>query len=183
MESPKKYGPYNQYIPHKDVVYSLIGYHVYLGDQATYPSFGTHKIEESLHHTLDNAKKRMTELINNKRHPVYKCHRFLIYEVPLGIHYSSGWDGQRCWTYDRKGGFVAESKVSSVPDIHDNMEIYWGREPEECRFKVGDVVEVICGDHVDVMSCFPAGTIPLDQSVINRLREVFDGHVVKTANP
>lgn len=30
MESQKKYGPYNQYIPHKDVVYSLIGYHVYL---------------------------------------------------------------------------------------------------------------------------------------------------------
>ena len=111
MESPKKYGPYNQYIPHKDVVYSLIGYHVYLEDQATYPSFGTHKIEESLHHTLDDAKKRMTELINNKRHPVYKWHRFLIYEVPLGIHYSSGWDGQRCWTYDRKGEFVAESKV------------------------------------------------------------------------
>lgn len=139
MESPKKYRPYNQYIPHKDVVYSLIGYHVYLGDQATYPSYGTHKIEESLHHTLDDAKKRMTELINNKRHPVYKCHRFLIYEVPLGIHYSSGWDGQRCWTYDRKGEFVAESKVSSVPDIHDNMEIYWGREPEECRFKDGRV--------------------------------------------
>lgn len=58
MESQKKYGPYNQYIPHKDVVYSLIGYHVYLEGQATYPSFGTHKIEESLHHTLDDAKKR-----------------------------------------------------------------------------------------------------------------------------
>ena len=226
MESQKKYGPYNQYIPHKDVVYSLIGYHVYLEDQATYPSFGTYKIEESLHHTLDDAKKRMTELINNKRHPVYKWHRFLIYEVPLGIHYSSGWDGQRCWTYDRKGEFVAESKVSSVPDIHDNMEIYWGREPEECRFKVGDVVEVCFGnkvelhmiwrlpfglehaksrlpetqpenplpfhldysddnyitvcldtiypDHVHVLSCFPAKTLPLDESVTQKLKEVFD---------
>ena len=30
------------------------------------------------------------------------------------------------------------------------MEIYWGREPEECRFKVGDIVEVCFGNKVEL---------------------------------
>ena len=226
MKASKKYGPYNQYVPYKDVVYRLIGYYVYLGDHATYPSFDTHKIEESIHHTLDDAKQRMSVLIKNKQHPVYHWHRFLISEVPIGTHCSSNWEGQKCWSYDCKGDFVAETKVSSVPDCHDNREIYWGREPDECRFKVGDVVEVILGDkvelhmiwrlpfgleyaktrlpevkpekpmpihlddsddnyitvcldaiypdHVHVMSCFPAGTLPLDETIVKKLQEIFD---------
>lgn len=47
MESQKKYGPYNQYIPHKDVVYSLIGYHVYLEDLALAVRFGACKEQAS----------------------------------------------------------------------------------------------------------------------------------------
>ena len=136
--------------------------------------------------------------------------------------------------YDRNGELIAESKVSSISDKNGNREIYWGREEEECRFHVGDIVEVLCGgqvelhmiwempfneaharkklpkekldrpmtfhlddsddcyitvsltdeypDHVNVMSCFPAGTLPLDESIVKKLREVFDRCIARIAN-
>lgn len=38
MEETEKHGPYNQYIPYKNVVYHLTGYHVFLEDEATLKS-------------------------------------------------------------------------------------------------------------------------------------------------
>ena len=37
-------------------------------------------------------------------------------------------------------------------------------------------------DHVNVMSCFPAGTLPLDESIVKKLREVFDRCIARIAN-
>lgn len=235
MSMYKCYGPYNQYEPYEDVIYRLTCCYVYLRDNATYPRFNVFRNMESFHRSIADAEKRIKSLVKDKDIKEYLWHSFNIIEIPIGVGCGYSRDGQRWRTYDCNGEIVAESKVSSLSDKKGNREIYWGREEAECRFKVGDVVEVICcdhvelhmiwqlpfneaharknlpankpdkpmtfhlddsddcyitvsltseyPDHVDVMSCFPAGTIPLDQSVINRLREVFDGHVVKTANP
>ena len=175
----KCYGPYNQYEPYEDVIYRLTCCYVYLRDNATYPRFNVFRNIESIHRSIDDAEKRIKSLVKDKDIKEYLWHSFNIIEIPIGVGCGYNREGQRWRTYDCNGEIVAESKASCLSDKKGNREIYWGREEAECRFKVGDIVEVICCDHVDVMSCFPAGTIPLDQSVINRLREVFDGHVVR----
>ena len=181
MSMYKCYGPYNQYEPYEDVIYRLTCCYVYLRDNATYPRFNVFRNIESFHRSIDDAEKRIKSLVKDKDIKEYLWHSFNIIEIPIGVGCGYNREGQRWRTYDCNGEIVAESKASCLSDKKGNREIYWGREEAECHFKVGDVVEVICGDHVDVMSCFPAGTIPLDQSVINRLRQVFDGHVVRIA--
>ena len=223
----KTYGPYNQYAPYEDVVYRLTGYYAYQDNNATYPRFDVRCQEESIHRAFEAAHQRMLSLVdpnNNKYNIVWQS--FYISEVPIGINCDHRIEGQNCHLYDGKGEFVAETKVSSVPDHLGNREIYWGREREDIKFDIGDVVEVRWRDHVElhmiwdlpfdeshararmpkekpdeampfhlddsddcyitvnlrddypdhvnVMSCSPATTLPLDETIVTRLKEVFD---------
>lgn len=234
MSIYKSYGPYNQYEPYEDVIYRLTCCYASLRDNATYPTFNVFNNMESLHRTIEDAEQRMKSLAKDAKHQDYHWQSFMIHEIPIGVGYGFNRDGQRCRTYDRNGELVAESKASTIPDRNGNREIYWGREENECRFKVGDVVEVLCGgqvelhmiwqlpfneayarkklpkekidramtfhlddsddcyitvcltdeypDHVDVMSCFPAGTLPLDESIVKKIKEVFDRCIARTSN-
>lgn len=204
-------------------MYRLIGYGPLYNTDAEYPRFKISKDEESIHRTFEDAFERMRELAI----PVEGSWQgFHIIEVPVGINCFGNSLGQRNWSYDCKGEFVAESKVSSVADIDGNCEIYWGREKEECRFRPGDIVEVHCRnevqlcvvlelpineerarekmpdsqpdvpfvfhlddtddnysviglddifpDNYEVMSCFPARTLPLDESIVKRLMDLYE---------
>ena len=48
--------PYNQYEVYTDVVYKLVGYTINHPEDQSYPRFNVHVCEESIHHTLDDAK-------------------------------------------------------------------------------------------------------------------------------
>ena len=228
MSIYKSHGPYNQYEPYEDVIYRLTCCYIYLRDYVTYPRFNVFHNLESLHRSMDDAEQRIKSLIKGKDSRDYLWHSFNIIEIPIGVGYGFDQDGQRWRTYDCHGELVSESKASSLSDRNGNREIYWGREEDECRFRVGDIVEVICGDHVElhmiwklpfdeayarkrlpaekpdepmsfhpdysddcyisfnltdeypehvnVMSCFPAKTLPLDESIVERLKERFYKH-------
>jgi hypothetical protein len=217
--------PYNQYEPYTDVVYRLTGYGVRHPEDEYYPKFNLHKIEGSIHRTLEDAKTRMNEIVDNAviNNNFIKWHSFYIAEVPIGVCCFDMYDGQKLWSFTGKGEYVAHKSVSSLEDINGNHEIYWGREEEDCRFKVGDVVEMHCGkysalgmicrmpidyefakknlptekpaepltyhidysddmyqvvsidseyiDYVDVIDCFPPETLPLDESLVRKLKK------------
>lgn len=234
MSIYKSYGPYNQYEPYEDVIYRLTCSYTSQRDNATYPRFNVFNNIESLHRTIEDAEQTIKELLKDLNHQNCLWHNFIVIEIPIGVDYWYSRDGQRWRTYDRNGELVAESKASTIPDRNGNREIYWGREENECRFNVGDIVEVLCGDHVElhmiwqqpfneayarkklpkekpdmpmtfhlddsddcyitvsltdkypdhvsVMSCFPAGTLPLDESIVKKLQKVFDRCIARTIN-
>lgn len=220
--------PYNQYEPYTDVVYSLAGYDIDYPETETYPRFSIHKTEVSIHHTLEEAEAKIKKILAegslNKR--IDKWWGFFISEIPFEVTCHRGYCAQKRWSYDGKGNRVTEKAISPLYDINGNRQIYWGREAEDCPFKVGDLVEVFCRSHVtlgivyqmpldfkftsarlpqtkpeeplpyhlddsddnyniltldddfpdheDVINCFPAGSLYLDESVAKELRDRFD---------
>ena len=217
--------PYNQYEPYTDVIYRLIGYDMNYPHIESYPRFWIHQSEESIHRTYNDAYERMQCIVKNHVRHNSKWVCFFISEVPVGVCSFIKSDGQKIWSFTGQGEFVAHRDVSSLEDINGNRQIFWGREPDECRFKVGDLVEVFnvsyvtlgiiwdlpinfefvqkrlpkekpdepmsfhmdesddCyvivtmedeyPDHMDVIDCFPVGSLYLDESVISKLRERF----------
>lgn len=215
--------PYNQYEPYTDVVYRLAGYQIRYPEDEAYPRFAIYLGEESIHRSFEGAKARIDEIAAIDS-PYSKWHSFFIAEVPVGICCFNVYDGQRRWSFTGKGEFVAHKAIASEEDINGNREIYWGREKEDCRFKVGDVVEIfsgtyvelgmiwrlpidfeyaknrmpkdkpetpmsfhldasddnyivvtfdgICPDHAEVIDCFPAETLVLDESLVARLQQL-----------
>lgn len=218
--------PYNQYEPYTDVVYKLVGYEISCPEFETYPRFSIHPTEESIHHTLEDAEAKIKNTVEEDTWKSYKLWGFFVSEIPFDVTCHGSYCAQRRWTYDCKGERVTEKAISSLYDINRNRQIYWGREEEDCRFKVSDLVEVFCGnhvklgivyqmpfdfkfasarlpqtkpdkpmpyhlddsddnyyiltlddeypDHVDVIDCFPAGSLYLDESVVKELQKKFD---------
>ena len=219
--------PYNQYEPYTDVVYKLVGYEISGPEYETYPRFSIHPTEESIHHTLKEAEAKIKDTLQKGiKKSMYQWWGFFISEIPFDVTCLGSYCGQKMWTYDCKGERVTEKSISSLCDINGDRQIYWGREEEDCRFKVGDLVEVFCGNHVklgivyqmpfdfkftsarlpqtkpdkplpyhlddsddnyivltldddypdheDVINCFPAGSLYLDESVVKELQEKFD---------
>ena len=161
MNIYKSYGPYNQYEPYEDVIYRLTAFHASNVDEATYPRFDVRQSEESIHRSFEDAYKRMRRIIEDKMNLGYRWQRFIISEVPVGVNCNCQLEGQRCRTYDLEGNLVHETKVSDIPDRNNGREIYWGREADECRFKVGDIVEVTWDDSVELHMIWK---IPFDEA-------------------
>ena len=134
--------PYNQYEMYTDVVYKLVGYTINHPEDQSYPRFHVHVSVESIHHTLDDAKRRIDELISNPDTTYSRWYCFYVSEVPFGVECYRRYDGQRRWSFTGAGRPVAYKAISSLEDKNGNREIFWGREKEDCMFKVGDVVEI-----------------------------------------
>ena len=134
--------PYNQYEPYTDILYRLTGYAVTNTADKTYPRFNIYLTEESIHGTYDEAVAKMHDVIENDERYLRKWYCFYISEVPFGVTCTTGTDGQKIWSFNGKGELNAYRGVSSLPDKNGNEEIFWGREDEDCRFKVGDIVEI-----------------------------------------
>ena len=139
--------PYNQYEPYTDVLYWLTGYHFNYPEEQCYPTVYLFMGEESLHRTLEDAKERIRALVAEEQSEFYRWHSFYIDEIPFGVECHSGFDGQKRWSFMGSGELNAHKWVSSIEDRQGNTEIFWGREPEDCRFMVGDIVEVPSSDN------------------------------------
>ena len=137
--------PYNQYEVYTDVAYKLVGYTINHPEDLSYPRFNVHVCEESIHHTLDDAKRRIDKLISDPDRKFTRWHSFYVSEIPFGVECYRGYDGQRRWSFTGTGDLVAYKAISSLEDINGNREIFWGREKEDCLFNVGDVVEIPSG--------------------------------------
>ena len=233
--------PYNQYTPYTDVVYRLSGFSVRHPEDEYYPKFPVFQTEGSIHRTFEDAKARIDEIVANAKinNNFIKWQSFYIAEVPIGICCFDTYDGQKHWAFSGSGELIAIKGISTLEDVNGNCQIYWGREESDCRFKVGDVVEICStrgvqlgrgvelgiisampinfehckkrlpidqpsepmGFHLDysddnymaitldgeypepveVIDCFPAETLPLDETIVailkERLKENMDKHI------
>jgi hypothetical protein len=73
---------------------------------------------------------------------------FIIEACPFGIEVHD--KAYRRWVYDNEGTFISETLCSELddPNTHEPNELYPGRRQDQCRFKVGDIVEVLFGNTV-----------------------------------
>lgn len=159
---PMNQQPYNFYEPYKDVMYRLTGYIVGNAAMKSYPCFNIYRTEESIHRTYKDASAKMLNLIENAGTSCRKYHSFYIAEVPVGATCTVGSGGQKVWSFTGSGKFNAHGTVSEIEDVNGNDEIFWGREEKDCRFKVGDIVEV------------PTGLGEITLGIICRLPESFE---------
>ena len=134
------------YIPYEDVIYRMDGYVISDLEEASYPEFDVYHQEEFLFHTLEEAEAKIAELAAENSEDRY-C--FFIREVPVGVHCYYSWS-QRIRSYTRDGKLFAESAASSVADKNDDYEPFYGRDEDELQFRLGDLVEVFCGDSVSL---------------------------------
>ena len=134
------------YRPYKDVIYRLDGYVISDLEEATYPEFELFHKEEIIFHTLEDAERKIAELVEEKTEDRY-C--FFIREVPVGVHCYYSYS-QRTWSYTRDGKLNAVSAASEIEDEDGNLEPFYGRDKNECHFQPGDFVEVFRGDRVSL---------------------------------
>ena len=151
-----------EYIPYEDVIYRLDGYVISDLEEASYPEFDVYHQEEFLFHTLEEAEAKIAELVAENSEDRY-C--FFIREVPVGVdcYYSLS---QRTRSYTRDGKLFAESAASGIADKNDDYEPFYGRDEDELQFRLGDLVEVFCGDSVSLeIVC----SLPPDRDAVKRI--------------
>lgn len=134
------------YTPYNDVIYRLRGYVIADIEEAAYPEFEISMREEIFFHTLQDAETKVAELAGSMSEDRY-C--FFIHEMPMGIPcYSSQAQSIRSYTAD--GRLFAQSAVSSVKDTNGMLEVFHGRDSEECPLQIDSLAEVFHGDYVSL---------------------------------
>jgi hypothetical protein len=134
----------HSYIPYNDVIYRLDGYVISDIDEATYPEFDLFHKESIIFHTLEEAEKKIAELVNENSEDRY-C--FFVREIPVGVDCYYSW-AQQTRSYTRDGKLYAVSAVSEIEDENEVLQQFYGRDKGECHFQPGDFVEVFRGDRV-----------------------------------
>ena len=133
-----------------DVLYKLIT--IYYDDKQTahYPRFKIKERTDGYFHTLEDAERRISKLVEDDKYYTacdcsYEYYGFIIMEIPFDWQLSGDCSSQRTRTYLEDGTFFNETKVSTIgyPNYQGDFEPFKGRATEECRFKVGDLVEVL----------------------------------------
>lgn len=139
------------YHRYTDVLFQLVAICYCNKSRARYPRFRVYRQTIGYFHSLRDAEGRLMECVaaeqaklpNELLHDYYG---FEIHELPFGATLSGG--TQRTRTYLHDGSLWHESRASSIEDTEGVLEPFMGREDSECRFKVGDLVEVLRGDMV-----------------------------------
>lgn len=104
---------------------------------------------------------------------------FIIEACPYGRDVAD--KAYRRWVYDDEGTFISETLCCEFEDprTHEQDEYFPGRPPDQCRFKPGDCVEVVCHDTVTlgiVMECPPTPEDVADRgSRWSRYNKPFEG--------
>ena len=83
------------------------------------------------------------------------------------------------------GAFFAETKVSSIEslDFLKGSEPFKGRSEEECRFRVGDLVEVLSGDTVSLeIVCSLPPTPERAEQIYHNVKRDFEQRGIDTTN-
>ncbi|MBQ7609470.1 MAG: hypothetical protein IJU74_00050 [Bacteroidales bacterium] len=141
---------------------------------ATYPTFKLCDAEVFYYPSKEAAEAKIREF-------EWECdlYCFIIEACPFGkdVHDKA----YHRWVYDNEGNFISETLCSEFddPNTHEQDEWFPGRLPEQCRFKPGDYVEVVCNDTVTlgiVMECPPTPEDVADKGLrCSRYDKPFDG--------
>lgn len=133
----------NNYKPYTDMIYRLTMLGIIESDEAAYPKFELYNRGEMYFKELSEAEAMIADLAEDND----DGYCFYLFDTPMNVRcYPKS--GQRIRLYTSSGKLMAESKVSYVEDIEGNFELFCGRDPGDCRFKPGDLVEVCRGDRV-----------------------------------
>lgn len=142
----------NHFMSYKDVYYRVTGYGVSsYGDGGTHPYFYIYMHSQYSCRTFEEAEKKVKELSGEKLY----C--FFIHEIPFGVPVNSIYSAQRVLSYTGDGELNAERCISDIADNDGLWEMYWGRDPHECQFAPGDIVEVFRNDCVtlEIIAGYP----------------------------
>lgn len=165
--------------PHfEDVIYKLTVW-CYETQQPRYPEFRIHDAMHFYFKTLEEAQMKIPELIGKlkkerKETPSgrkLKCflpYIFVIDEIPLGQELNWRDAVQAWWVYDKNGKLVILSLVSEIINEVLGLEPFFGRLPEMCPVKKGDIVEVVDGNDVRLEIVCALPTDP--RSVLERIQ-------------
>lgn len=148
--------PYNRAT---DVLYKLTTIYYQGKYEARYPRFEVRREVAGYFHSLEDAEGRIRKYVTDvKREESSGKYRsdydyyygFVVDEIPFDWHLTG--DAQHTRIYLEDGTFLHETKVSALynKDRGGALEPFDGRPKEECRFEVGDLVEVLSGDTVSL---------------------------------
>lgn len=154
--------------PHsKDVVYKLTVW-CYETLQPRYPVFKIRETSRYFFHTLQDAQNKIPDIIEKRKKErketpagrkinCYLPYRFVIDEHPVGQVQFWRNEVQAWWVYDKKGNLVVNSLVSEMDTEDGDLEPFFGRLPDQCPVRKGDIVEVVDGDevHLEIVYALP----------------------------
>ena len=155
--------------PHTtDVIYLLTVWH-YASSRPRYPRFKVKEGEHWFFHSFADAEAQIPKIIEERDNARPYC--FLIEEIPVGC--SRGWrnQSQAWWKYDGYGKLVISSLVSEMDYDGSYLEPFFGRFPEICPVKKGDIVEVMNGDVVSLEIVYSLPMEPLKAMRIEHKRQ------------
>ena len=145
MSKDKGYASGNE-TREEDAAYQLkVWYHA--AARPRYPKFRLSEGERFLFRSLADAELQIARTVASGRRigvPVPYC--FLVEEIPFGRQRRYG-ESQAWWRYDGTGRRVVSSSVSEMV-FEGGLEPFFGRPPESCPVRPGDIVEVTRGDEV-----------------------------------
>lgn len=142
-----------------DVLYRLITIYYQDKSEARYPRFEVQRDVTGYFHSLEDAERRIRRYVTDVkrdessgkyRSDYNQYYGFVIDEIPFDWHLTG--DAQHTRIYLEDGTFLHETKVSALynKDWGGALEPFDGRPKEECRFEIGDLVEVLSGDTVSL---------------------------------
>ena len=143
---------HESYHRYTDVLFQLVAICYCNKPRAHYPRFRVYRQAIGYFHSLCDAEGRLMECVAEVEKAklsdrvYHDYYGFEIHELPFGATLSGG--TQRTRTYLHDGSLWHESRASSIEDAGGVLEPFMGRKESECRFRVGDLVEVLRGDMV-----------------------------------
>ena len=171
-----------------DVLYKLTTIYYQGKSEARYPRFEVRREVEGYFHSLEDAEQRIRKYVKDEkvaessgeyRSDYDYYYGFVVDEIPFDWHLTG--DAQRTRIYLEDGTFLHETKVSRLynKDFGGTLgpfklEPFYGRPKEECRFEVGELVEVLSGDTVSLEIVYSQPPTPERAAEIRRIvREEF----------
>ena len=171
--------------PHStDVVYKLTVW-CYANLQPRYPVLKIRETSRYFFHTLEDAQNKIPEIIEKRKKErkdtpagrkinCYLPYCFVIDELPIGQVQFWRNEVQAWWVYDKKGKLVVNSIVSEMDNEDGDLEPFFGRFPDRCPVKKGEIVEVMSGDevHLEIVYALPPNPVQGIRRVVRRRKSL-----------
>ena len=166
------------YIRATDVLYRLTTIYYQCRAKVRYPRFDVRREVAGYFHSLEDAERRIRKYVADEVRAkssggyCQDYYGFVIDEIPFDWELTG--DAQHTRVYLEDGTFLHETKVSALhnKDRGGALEPFDGRPGEECRFDVGDLVEVLSGDTVSLEIVYSQPPTPARVAEIcRRVRE------------
>lgn len=177
------------YIRATDVLYRLTTIYYQCRAKARCPRFDVRREVAAYFHSLEDAERRIRKYVADEVRAkslggyCKDYYGFVIDEIPFDWGLTG--DAQHTRVYLEDGTFLHETKVSALynKNCSGSLEPFDGRSKEECRFEVGDLVEVLSGDTVSLEIVYSQPPTPAQaKEICRRAREEFQKNCAGITN-